>query len=203
MKKQYKGTDRFIKCQGFQFTIGETYSIPPEQELKICEVGFHTCDTLLEVTKHYSIEDSRYFEVAASLEIEGKIIDDPYYHNKNCSRTIQFVRELTFNEVMRLLNFKEDGSLLSLEDDQTNLGFLNQGNYNQGNYNHGNNNRGNNNYGNNNQGNNNYGNNNYGNHNSGNHNRGNHNSGNSNSGNSNFGNNNQGNNNSGNHNTSV
>lgn len=154
-----------MRCQEHQFELGVRYSIPENLELKMCKTGFHSCNTLLQVTEFYPPTDSRYFEV----EVEDTISGD----NKNVSRHITLIRELTFNEVMRLLNFKKDGSLLGPEDDQTNLGFYNhgnnnRGNHNVGNFNHGNDNYGNSNYGNFNRGNNNHGNSNYGNSNYGN-----------------------------------
>jgi hypothetical protein len=177
--KNYKGTDRNINCNGFPFIPGVRYSIPADKPLILCVLGFHSCDTLREVTNYYGVRDSRYWEVEVEDTLKGP--------GKNCSRHITLVRELPFNEVMRLLNFNADGSPLTPDQDQTNWGFFNMGYNNEGHNNHGDRNIGNNNLGNNNQGNNNQGNNN-----SGVDNRGSDNTGTANNGDCNYGNGNSG-----------
>jgi hypothetical protein len=183
--KHYKGTTRHLTSNElvsskFQFVIGIKHSIPPEQELVLEHCGFHTFTSLEHVTTLYPLKDSRYFEA----DVEDTISDGETY----CSRHIMLTHELTFNEVMRLLNFNLDGTLLTPEQDQTNTGFLNYGTYNTGINNRGNSNRGNSNVGNNNKGNHNLGDYNQGNNNYGIANFGNNNSGNNNKGNSNVGN---------------
>jgi hypothetical protein len=192
MKKQYKAFNSKLQCKSVQFEIGGTYTIPEDVELKICEIGFHTSDTLRDVIDHYNLKCSRFCEVLASCEIQ-----DEY---KNCSRTITVLRELSFFEVTRMLNFNEDGSPLREDQENTNTGFLNKGNNNYGNYNYGNGNVGNNNVGFLNRGNTNVGNNNVGFRNKGNDNIGDDNVGNNNVGNNNKGNDNAGNSNKGNDN---
>lgn len=150
MRKQYKGTDSKMVCSGHQFVLGETYSIPEEQDLRLCHCGFHACDTVLQVFNHYSPANSRIFECEASCDIVSG--------DKNCSRTIRLVRELSFYEVMRLANCRSDGNPFEPGKENTNTGFGNHGNNNYGNNNHGNNNYGNYNRGNYNLGNYNHGN---------------------------------------------
>ena len=134
--KNYKGTDVNMCCNNFKFKLGVRYSIPDHQPLYVCNIGFHSCDTLWEVAYYYyPVHDSRYFEV----EVEETISKE----NKNCSRHITLLRELTFYEVMRLLNRKQNGGALTENDPQTNIGFFNIGNNNNGNSNVGNNNNGN------------------------------------------------------------
>ena len=62
--KVYKGTDKDIKCRGFQFVPGKEAK---EDKADLCECGFHACEAPLDVLGYYPPgEGSRYFE--AELE---------------------------------------------------------------------------------------------------------------------------------------
>ena len=54
----YKGTDKDMKCRGFQFELGKEYV---EEEAKLCEKGFHGCEYPLDVFAHYGPAGSRFF----------------------------------------------------------------------------------------------------------------------------------------------
>ena len=54
----YKGTDKDMKCRGFQFELGKEYE---EAEAKLCNKGFHGCEYPLDVFAHYNPADSRFF----------------------------------------------------------------------------------------------------------------------------------------------
>ena len=54
----YKGTDKDMKCRGFQFELGKEYE---EAEAKLCNKGFHGCEYPLDVFAHYAPADSRFF----------------------------------------------------------------------------------------------------------------------------------------------
>ena len=54
----YKGTDKDMKCRGFQFDLGKEYV---EEEAKLCEKGFHGCEYPLDVFAHYGPAGSRFF----------------------------------------------------------------------------------------------------------------------------------------------
>ena len=54
----YKGTDKDMKCRGFQFDLGKEYV---EEEAKLCDKGFHGCEYPLDVFTHYAPADSRFF----------------------------------------------------------------------------------------------------------------------------------------------
>ena len=54
----YKGTDKDMKCRGFQFDLGKEYV---EEEAKLCKKGFHGCEYPLDVFAHYAPADSRFF----------------------------------------------------------------------------------------------------------------------------------------------
>ena len=54
----YKGTDKDMKCHGFQFELGKEYV---EEEAELCVKGFHGCEYPLDVFRYYAPEDSRFF----------------------------------------------------------------------------------------------------------------------------------------------
>ena len=54
----YKGTDKDMKCRGFQFELGKEYV---EEEAKLCEKGFNGCEYPLDVFAHYDPASSRFF----------------------------------------------------------------------------------------------------------------------------------------------
>lgn len=54
----YKGTDKDMKCRGFQFELGKEYE---EAEAELCKKGFHGCEYPLDVFAHYAPADSRFF----------------------------------------------------------------------------------------------------------------------------------------------
>ena len=61
--KVYKGTDKEMKCRGFQYELGKTAET---NAAKLCEKGFHACEAPLDVFAYYPPATSRYFE--ADLE---------------------------------------------------------------------------------------------------------------------------------------
>ena len=54
----YKGTDKDMKCRGFQFELGKEYV---EEEAKLCDKGFHGCEYPLDVFANYAPVGSRFF----------------------------------------------------------------------------------------------------------------------------------------------
>ena len=61
--KVYKGTDKDMKCRGFQYKLGETAVFDGEPHL--CEAGLHACEQPIDVLNHYAPNASRYFEAEA------------------------------------------------------------------------------------------------------------------------------------------
>ena len=54
----YKGTDKDMKCRGFQFDLGKEYV---EEKAELCNKGFHGCEYPLDVFAYYAPADSRFF----------------------------------------------------------------------------------------------------------------------------------------------
>lgn len=90
MARYYKGFDKELKCRGFQFEIGQTYEI--DGSPKLCEKGFHACDTLKEVYAFYPKSDSRFCEV----ELLGEVVNG---EDKAVGSGIRIIRELTREDI--------------------------------------------------------------------------------------------------------
>ena len=177
--KGYKVFQPDWTCRDFQYEVGKTYY--HEGSIGLCSSGFHFCERLVDCFNYYPFNpENKVAEIVATDEvIKG---DD-----KSVTNNIEIVRELSWNDVLNLVNTGKG-----------NTGFCNSGDCNSGNCNSGNCNSGDRNSGDWNSGNCNSGDCNSGDRNSGDCNSGNCNSGNCNSGNCNSGDRNSGDWNSGN-----
>ena len=158
--KGYKVFNSNWTCRDFQFEVGKTYeeNVIPE----CCERGFHFCTKAVDCFKYYNFDPNNK---VAEVEALGAV--DTNNDDSKCSTNkIHIIRELTWHEVLDLVNTGKDCT-----------GFCNSGNRNSGNRNSGDCNSGNRNSGDWNSGNRNSGDWNSGNRNSGDWNSGNWNSG--------------------------
>nr|DAM28951.1 MAG TPA: pentapeptide repeat protein [Bacteriophage sp.] len=160
-------------CRGFQFEVGKIY----EEDVKpmVCDRGFHFCEKAADCFDFYSFNSENK---VAEVEALGEVDSDG---KKSCTDKIHIIRELTWHEVLDLVNSGKDCTGLC------NSGNRNSGNRNSGDCNSGDCNSGDWNSGDWNSGNRNSGNRNSGDCNSGNRNSGDWNSGDCNSGNRNSG----------------
>ena len=185
MTKGFKVFKEDWTCNGFQYEVGKTFEM--EDSPICCNRGFHFCTNLSDCFNYYAFNSDNK---VAEVEAIGEVVSDSG-DTKHCTNKIKIVRELTWHEVLDLVNMGKDCT------GYCNSGNCNSGDCNSGNWNSGDRNSGDCNSGNRNSGDWNSGNWNSGNWNSGNRNSGNWNSGNWNSGNWNSGNRNSGNCNSG------
>jgi hypothetical protein len=159
----YKVMDSKMQCRGYQFTMNKVHKT--DGYIKSCVNGFHFCKKLVDCFEYYPFDpENRVFEV------EG-MGDYDFEHDKVCTREVKVLRELSWFEVLSLVNTGRGNS------GKDNSGNYNSGNRNSGNYNSGDYNSGDCNSGDCNSGNYNSGNRNSGNRNSGDCNSGNYNSG--------------------------
>ena len=190
----YKVFEPDWTCRGFQYAVGETFeeNVTPS----CCNRGFHFCTELKDCFNYYSFDpNNKVAEVEALGDIDTQDDDSKY-----CTNKIHIIREITWQEVLDLVNLGKACTGLCNSGDW-NSGNRNSGNRNSGDCNSGNRNSGNRNSGNRNSGNRNSGDCNSGDWNSGDCNSGNRNSGDWNSGDCNSGDWNSGNRNSGNRNS--
>ena len=173
--KGYKVFNSDWTCRGFQFEVGKVF----EEDVTpvCCDRGFHFCTKASDCFRYYDFNpDNKVAEVEALGDIDTQ--DDD---SKCCTNKIHIIREITWQEVLDLVNLGKACTGLC------NSGNRNSGNRNSGDCNSGDCNSGNCNSGNCNSGDWNSGDWNSGNRNSGNRNSGDWNSGNRNSGNCNSG----------------
>ena len=99
--KSYKGFDKNLSCRGFQYEVGKTYEMP-EEDVEVCEMGFHACESPLEVLDYYFFDDN--CEIARFCEVEqsGKIDKREDGSTKVASSRIEIKAELKFADLIRL-----------------------------------------------------------------------------------------------------
>ena len=123
--KGYKVFNSDWTCRDFQYEVGKTYTM--EEKPLICERGFHFCEKLVDCFNYYSFNPENK---VAEIEATGDI--DKNGEDKCCTNNITIVKELTWMEVLTMVNLGKD-----------NTGLRNSGNRNSGNWNSGNRNSGN------------------------------------------------------------
>ncbi len=124
MIKGYKVFNKDWTCRGFQYTCPGIFEekITPA----VCDRGFHFCEKASDCFEYYSFNpENKVAEVIALGEVnsDGK---------KSCTNKIQIVREVAWDEVLRIVNEGKDCTGLC------NTGNCNTGNWNTGDWNTGN-----------------------------------------------------------------
>jgi len=82
----YKGTDKDMKCRGFQFELGKEYV---EGEAELCNKGFHGCEYPLDVFSYYNPANSRFFEA----DLDG-VTDEAKGDSKRAGTKIKLRAEI-------------------------------------------------------------------------------------------------------------
>ena len=167
-------------CRDFQYEVGKTYTM--EDSPVCCQQGFHFCLNAADCFSYYSFDPSN--KVAKIIALGDMDSEDD--SSKCCTNKLQIVREIPWDEVLRIVNTGKNCTGLRNTGNQ-NVGDQNTGNQNTGNQNTGSRNVGSCNTGNQNTGNCNTGNQNTGNWNAGDWNAGSWNTGSRNTGNQNTG----------------
>ena len=197
--KGYKVFNPDWTCREKQYSCPGIFE--QKGELRLCENGIHFCKKLSDCFSYYNFDSKNK---VAEIEAIGEIIEDEI-QRKYCTSKIKILRELSWNEVLDLVNTGNDNTGYGNSGNQNsgyyNTGYRNSGSYNSGSCNNGGRNTGNSNSGFRNTGNGNSGESNTGNCNTGHYNTGHYNAGNYNVGDCNAGNCNIGNYNTGNYNS--
>ena len=123
--KGYKVFEPDWTCRGFQYAVGEIF----EEDVtpSCCSRGFHFCKELKDCFSYYSFNPNNK---VAEIEALGEI-DSEADGSKSCTNKIKIVREIPWEEVMRMVNIGKYNSGLR------NIGNHNSGNWNIGNHNSG------------------------------------------------------------------
>ena len=122
-KRAYKVFNPDWTCLDMKYEVGKTYSM--NKAAIVCERGFHYCPRLINCFRYYDFDPKNK---VAEVEVLGDIAVSPD-GDKECTNKIKIVRELTWHEVLDLINIGEDNT------GKGNTGNCNAGNYNTGNYN--------------------------------------------------------------------
>lgn len=94
----YKGFDKDFKCRDFQYEVGKDYEMP-EDGIKVCEKGFHACESPLEVLDYYPILDgNRDNNRFAEVEQSGKIDKEKGSHDKWVTNDDEWLRRVAHEE---------------------------------------------------------------------------------------------------------
>ena len=124
----YKVFNSDFTCGNFQYEIGETYEL--KGKLEMCKNGFHFCAKTVDCFKYYDFDSNNK---VAEIEAIGDVLTE---ENKSITNKIHIIKELTWHEVLELVNTGKYNSGLS------NSGNRNSGNWNSGNSNSGDSNSG-------------------------------------------------------------
>ena len=131
--KGYKVFDEDWRCHGFQYKVGNTYTL--KGDLEICRNGFHFCR---KAAFCFNYKEFNPANKCAEIEAVGNVVEDG---DKCATDKIRIVRELSWAEMLELCNtgMRNTGVGNSGSD---NTGDRNTGDRNCGNLNAGNLNRG-------------------------------------------------------------
>ena len=132
--KGYKVFNPDWTCNGFQYEVGKVFEMnkPPV----ICRQGFHFCKKAIDCFNYYEFDsNNKVAEVEALGEIETE-------GNKSSTNKIYIIRELSWYEVLDLVNTGAGNTGRNNSGDRNsgdrNSGYWNSGNSNSGNWNSGN-----------------------------------------------------------------
>ena len=96
----FKGFNPDWTCRGFQYEVGKSYKT--EENIKLCEKGFHACQMPLNVFKFYPPATNGKLNKLALVEQSGKVENDDI---KRVSNEIKIKSELS---IMDLVKFHID-----------------------------------------------------------------------------------------------
>ena len=128
--KGYKVFNPDWTCRGFQYEVGKIF----EEDVKpsCCSRGFHFCAKASDCFNYYSFDpNNKVAEVLALGEVDTRSDD-----TKCCTNKIQIVREISWQELLTIVNAGKSCTGLCNTGDR-NTGNCNTGNWNTGDWNTG------------------------------------------------------------------
>ena len=133
MIKGFKVFNPNWTCRDFQYEVGQTYE--HKGNIELCGSGFHFCRKASDCFKYYNFDSNNK---VAEVEALGLVESD---ETKSVTNKIRIVRELTWYEVLELVNTGKDCTGRENSGNR-NSGNGNSGNGNSGDWNSGNRNSG-------------------------------------------------------------
>lgn len=128
--KGYKVFNPDWTCRDFRYEVGKIYEM--KEDISCCHNGFHFCTKLTDCFNYYRFDvDNKVAEIEALGKIDANDKD-----SKACTNKIKIVKELTWDEVLSLVNMGI-GNTGNRNSGNCNSGDYNSGNCNSGNYNSG------------------------------------------------------------------
>ena len=121
----YKVFNSDWTCRGFQFEVGQTYSLPKGQQPIPCEQGFHFCEIAADCFNYYS------FNPLNKVAIVEAIGDISVNGDKSCTNSIKVVEEVTWEKLLTIVNIGKGNSGYGNSGDR-NSGYGNSGDRNSG-----------------------------------------------------------------------
>ena len=121
--KGYKVFNSDWTCRDKQYTCPGTFE--ENVNLEVCRYGMHFCRKVIDCFNYYSFNPSNH---VAEVIAYGNIKEGD---NKYCTDKLEIVRELSWHEVLELVNTRENCT------GKGNTGNWNTGNWNTGNWNSG------------------------------------------------------------------
>ena len=98
--KSYKGFDNNLQCRGFQYEVGKEYEL--DGNIKVCERGFHACESPLEVLDYYQIFGNDLKNNRFCVVEQCGTIDKEENSTKICSSKIKIKAELKLSDLINL-----------------------------------------------------------------------------------------------------
>ena len=94
--KGYKVFNKDWTCREFQYEVGKTYEM--KEDPVCCKRGFHFCRKLIDCFNYYRFDsENKVAEIEAMGAIDKR-------DSKFCTNKIKIIRELTWHEVLDLVN---------------------------------------------------------------------------------------------------
>lgn len=135
----FKGTNKIMVCRDYQFEMHKQFDIPADEKIEDCKNGFHLCLNLKDVFSYYKVGNgNRFFRVRALVRKkdvdEYFKVNNPYMlvptsssiypwspvgnrRDKLAARSIQFLYEMTADEILSSHKDIKEGELTSWSDE--------------------------------------------------------------------------------------
>lgn len=115
-------------CRGFQYEVGKIFE--ENVEPSCCDRGFHFCEKASDCFSYYPFNsENKVAEIIALGDVDSD-------ETKSCTNKIQIVREIPWDEVLRIVNTGKDCTGLCNTGD-CNTGDWNTGDWNKSSFNTG------------------------------------------------------------------